>query len=175
MASIPLKTINGNVFAIDAGHTPMLGVAMVDLPDLQNETENMAGFGILGTYEAPLIGHFQDADVTFHFHTITQDGYRMGRQTVRAIEVRTSIQFYNTATQQFVPTPARYSFSTFPKAMNFGKIEPNKSQDFTVRLSIIAMIVYLNDARVMQIDKFAGINEMDGVDVLAPVRRQLGL
>src|SRR5271166_4334177 len=115
MASIPLKTINGNVFALDAGHTPMLGVAMVDLPDLQNETENMSGFGILGTYEAPLIGHFQDADVSFHFHTITQDAYQLGRQTVRNIEVRTSIQFYDTAQQIFVPTPARYSFKTFPK------------------------------------------------------------
>ncbi len=171
----PLKTINGNVFSVDGGHVPMLGVAMVDLPDLQNETENMSGFGVLGTYEAPLIGHFQDADATFHFHTITQDAYRMGRQAVRNIEVRTSIQFYDTTAQDFVPVPARYSFKTFPKAMNFGKIEPNKGQDFSIRLSLIAFIVYYNDRRVYQMDKFGGISEMDGVDVLGPVRQQLGL
>jgi uncharacterized protein len=171
---VPQKVINGMVYALDQA-SQFIGVASVDLPEVSNMTETMTGFGLSGEYEAPVLGHFQDSTLTLHFHTITPDAYKLSKQQVRQLEVRTSIQFEDTSAGIFTPIAARYVFKTHPKSIKFGKIEPAKSQDLSVDMSVISFTVYYNDKRVMQFDKFNFINEVDGTDNLYVVRQQLGL
>lgn len=174
MAQLPQKVINGFVYAMDQNNA-FLGVASVDLPTLENVTDSLKGLGMAGETTVPIIGHFNDMSVNIHFQTMTADAYKLADQRPRQIEVRSSIQVENTGANAFKPIPVRYVFNTYPKSEKLGKIEVGQSQDMEVELTVVTYAMYYDRKRVKLIDKYNMICEIDGEDVLAEVRDQLGI
>ena len=65
---IPEKTIAFNVYR---DGTVLMGVATVELPQLQAMTETISGAGIAGEIDSPTLGHFQSMTAKLSFRTKT--------------------------------------------------------------------------------------------------------
>ena len=61
------RVVNAAVFN-EAGK--FLGIASIDLPQIQAMADTVSGAGIAGEVESPVLGHFQARTTTFHWRSI---------------------------------------------------------------------------------------------------------
>ena len=64
---------NFEVYDETDGSDLLLGIADVDLPELEPLTTDLKGAGILGEVSSPVVGHFSDMSLTLKWRTIHRD------------------------------------------------------------------------------------------------------
>ena len=65
--SIPERLINYRVYN---EANALMGMATVDLPELQAMSDTVSGAGIAGEVDSPVLGHYQAMSSTFNWRTL---------------------------------------------------------------------------------------------------------
>ena len=128
----------------------LLGVASVELPDFEYLTESLTGLGISGEMDIPVAGQFKALPLKIKWNVPTASATSLLEAVGHYLEARGSIQQLDPGTGTFV----QKAFKLVSKAM------PKKVIDGT---------------ELVEIGKFDFICRINGVDVLADVRNNLGM
>jgi phage tail tube protein FII len=150
MNNIPEKLINFRVY-LDG--TDLLGVADVDLPNLEGLTDTVRGAGIAGEIDSPALGHYSPMTLGLNWRTVTGPVTQLAAPKAHHLDLRGSIQFYDAGTGEY----------------------NTKSGDVANEFSINYIKVWFDDKESVEIDPFNFIARVNGEDYLASVRRDLGL
>ena len=78
-------------------------------------------------------------------------------------------------TGKLASKPVKVVLRGLPKKVGLGKLEPAKKMDPDVELECVYLKVWIDGEVVLEIDKFNFICNINGEDVLASVRRDLGM
>lgn len=170
---IPDKLINAKIYI--EGKTELMGTADAELPTLEYITEAMSGLGLAGEIETPVIGHFKALPFKFKWNTINALATSLLAPVTHHLEVHASIQEYDAGTGKLGNKPVKVVLRSLPKKVGLGKLEPAKKTDNEVEMECAYLKVWLGGEVVLEIDKFNFICNINGEDVLAPVRRDLGM
>ena len=171
MGNIPEKLIN---FAIYNEGREMLGVGDITLPSLDPMTDSVSGAGIAGEVDSPVIGHFKSMSVGIKFRTITGNVTSLAAPKAHHIDMRGSIQMYDSGTGVYVPTPVKVVCKAIPKKTSLGKMAVGKAQDSENEFEVVYLKLTLAGEDKWEIDKYNYLCVIDGVDYLAVVRANLG-
>ncbi len=171
MGKIPEKLIN---FAIYNDGNEMLGAADITLPSLDPMTDTVGGAGVAGEVESPVLGHFKSMSVGIKFRTITGNVTGLAAPKAHHLDMRGSIQMYDSGSGEYVPTPVKVVVKAMPKKTNLGKLAVGKPQDSENEFEVVYMKLWLDGTEEIEIDKYNYICVIDGVDYLAAVRANLG-
>ena len=96
MKNRPEQTIAYRVYY---GGTDMLGIASVEMPQVQYITETIGGSGVAGEYESPAKGMTQSMTAKLSFISQTTDFYKLFEPSEQnLLELYASVQQADTAT-----------------------------------------------------------------------------
>ena len=157
------------------GGSEVIGIATVDLPEINGMTEDVSGAGIAGQLSTPTLGHFESMKLALNFRTLTTDMIVLAQQKGQAIECRGSIQVYDPATSSYKTVGVRVVGRGVPITFKPGKLEPTKMMDASLEIELHYFKLAMAGVELVEIDKYNFICKMGGDDILATVRQDMGL
>lgn len=169
---VPERLINFRVYR--EGNN-LVGVATVDMPDIEAMTDTVSGAGIAGEIDSPTLGHLASMAMTITFRTVTEDFAGLAAQTSHALEVRGSQQVYDAGDGVYRTVPIRVAIRGIPKRTALGSFEVSSGTDSELELELTYMKIIVNNRDRIEIDKYNFKYVVDGVDYLQSVRDDLGL
>lgn len=154
----------------------LLGVATIELPQLDYMTEPLSGSGIAGEIENPTIGITQSMTAKLSFISPTQEVFNSLDWTQTALyECYAALQVSDEATSVRSSVPYRVNFLGRTKSFPLGSLEQGKKHGNEVELELTRLEILLDGIEKLMIDKLAFIHRVNGTDLLKTVRSQMGL
>lgn len=169
---IPERLINYKVYK--DGTTP-LGVATVDLPDIESMTDTVTGAGIAGEIDSPTLGHFGSMGLTLNWRTLTGDATSLAAPQSHHLEFRGSIQVNDAGNGIIKTAPVRVVTRCTPKRIGLGSLEVAAAMDASNEFEVTYLKLFVGGVERLEIDKYNFVYKVNGVDHLASVRKDLGL
>ncbi|MDR2891596.1 MAG: phage major tail tube protein [Deltaproteobacteria bacterium] len=155
---------------------PLLGIATVESPEVSFITETISGSGIAGEYESPAIGMPSSMSMTFNFTSRSKDFYLLQDISENnSVELRANIQVADETTGLKKFVPCRLVITYMTKTASGGSFETGKKQGNSVEVEVLRHLEELDGKEVLLIDKLAMIYRINGKDMLAGVRKNLGM
>ena len=156
--------------------TDLLGVATIEMPQVQFITETISGSGVAGEYESPALGMTQSMSAKLSWVSQTKNFYKLLDSTLPPLlELRASVQQEDEATGVRRPVPLLVTLLANTKASPLGSLETGKKHGNEVEMEITRLEVLLDGQEKLMIDKLAFIYRVNGNDLLRQVRAQTGL
>lgn len=171
---IPEKLVNFMAWA-GGGQTMFLGLTDAELPAFAPMTEKVAGAGIAGEYDSPVIGHFGSQSVKLKFRTPTVEALALLRPIQHDIDLRGSVQITDAQLGTLLTQPLRVNVRGQAKDLEPGKLEPGKPMDTSAEIEVAYLKIWLAGIAIVELDKFNMKFVVNGVDYLASVRGDTGL
>lgn len=153
----------------------LLGLGSVELPDLEYMTESISGLGIMGELDAPVTGHFKAMTLKIKWNVPTAVSAGLLESQGHHLDIRGSIQELDAGSGRFVDKPIKVVCRAMPKKSGVGKFEPGKKMEPETELEIYYIKIWLNGSELVEIDKFNFIFSLNGQDMLAQIRANLGM
>lgn len=169
---VPSVLINANVY--NEGRS-LLGVGTVELPDFEFMSESVAGLGIAGELDLPVLGHFKSMTMSIKWNSTCEQAISLLAPKAHRLSIYASVQSWNTQEGSFSPVPVRVSVVTMPKKSGVGKFEPGKKMEPSTDFELSYVKLSMNGVEQLEIDKINFICMINGTDYLATVRNQMGL
>lgn len=164
-----------NDFRVYRDGNDLLGIADVDLPDIEFLSDTIKGAGIAGEVDSPTIGQLASMKLTLNWRTITKPLTSLAQQKAHALDLRGAMQNYDAAKGEFKTVPVKIVVRCFPKKIGLGKFDKGSSTDSSSEFEVIYLKVTINNETAVEIDKYNYICVISGVDYLQPIRAALGL
>jgi len=171
MAAIPEKIVNYNVY--DEGEKLVGITGEVTLPNFEAMAEEISGAGIAGSFESPTPGHFSSLEMEIPFRTVTNQSFRLAVPGGRTITLRASQQGYDVSGGQVNYRGLKITVRGLPKGYNLGTAAVGQPTNTTNTIEVLYIKVEENGKTMLELDKLNFIYIVNGVDVLADVRRQI--
>ena len=153
----------------------LLGVASVELPDFEYLTESLTGLGISGEMDIPVAGQFKALPLKIKWNVPTASATSLLEAVGHYLEARGSIQQLDPGTGTFVQKAFKLVSKAMPKKVGLGKLEPAKNMESESELELYYLKLSIDGTELVEIGKFDFICRINGVDVLADVRNNLGM
>ncbi len=169
---LPEKLIN---FRIYNDGTDLLGVADMQLPDLDWMTETVAGAGVAGEVDSPVVGHFKPLVLKLKWRAVTENGAKLTKSQAHHLDCRGSVQRMDASVGEYRTYPVKCVVKGIPKKVGLGKMEMGKTQDNETEFECVYLKYWIDGQEKIEIDKYNYIAIVDGTDYLATVRSDLGL
>jgi P2 family phage contractile tail tube protein len=169
---VPERLIN---FRVYEGNNNLLGVATIELPDIEAMTDTISGAGIAGEIDSPILGHFQSMSTTIAFRTIESGAMKLAGQKSWDITARGSQQINDAGRGEYTSKPVRVSMKGITKRNGLGSFEVGSTTDSEVELEITYLKIFIDNVEVLELDKYNFRYVVDGVNYLASVAEDLGL
>ncbi|MDR3361310.1 MAG: phage major tail tube protein [Desulfovibrio sp.] len=169
---IPALLTNAKIYRDGADQ---LGVGTVELPNFEFMTESIAGLGIGGEMDMPVIGHFKSQTIKITWNTVNDNTISLLQPLAHHLDIRGSMQEYDPGTGKFVNKPVKVVVRAIPKTSGIGKFEPGKKMDPETEMEISYLKLWLGGKERVEMDKFNLIFRVNGSDALADVRANLGM
>lgn len=172
-STIPSVLINAKLYGEDGNE--MLGIANAELPDFEYMTESMAGFGIAGEIDVPVLGHFASMTMTVSWNTVCDGAVNLLAPKTHSFVMYASVQGWDTEKGTHEPTPVKVQVRAMPKKSGIGKFEPGSKMEPESEFEISYIKMSMNGTTALEIDKLNSICVINGVDYLEKVRGHLGM
>ena len=138
-------------------------------------TTSITGVGVAGEIDAPVKGHFQGMEMTLNWRTPHLSGMRMSGGRAVALEIYSNIQNFDSGANDYVDDKLRVVVRGRGKNYAPGTQEAGNTSDSSNTIEIHYLKIEVNDVTVVEIDKYGYKFVIDDEDLLANVRRNIGL
>lgn len=172
MSVVPEKMIN---FRAYNEAQDLLGIADVELPDIEAMTETVKGAGIAGEVESPVLGHFSSMTLKLNWRTLQVSPAALSQQKAHLLDLRGANQQYDSAEGAYKTSAIRVVAKCVPKKLALGKLDVGSTTDTSNEFEVNYIKITIDGEEVVEIDKFNYICKIKGTDFLADVRMALGL
>ena len=168
MKTIPTKINKYNVY--NAGNR-LLGMGdEMDLPEFEASTETVSGAGILGEIDDPTVGYFGNQEMEIPFRVLDPEAVEM-------LDMTKAVQLEIRGAQQTTNAEGDIEFRAIRvvvrgRANKFtpGKMQAGNPMETSVTLSILYILIELDEKPVLELDKLNEVYKVGGVDVLAAIK-----
>lgn len=143
----------------------------VSLPDFEPITSTTSGNGILGEYEAIVLGHFGSMEQEIPFRCINEDYFKMVSPS-KSVELtlRGAIQQSERDTLNEGEVGMRVVFRGRCKKISIGTVKQREQMGSMVSLELTYILIEMDGKERICLDKINTIYRINGVDQLAKIR-----
>lgn len=173
------SVINYRVWHNTNAHNDYVGLAQIDLPTIENITQEVSGSMISGTPSIPVLGHIGDMSMGITFKSCNKKAGDLLTPGEHVITVVAAVQRKNVGSQELRPVKEKYLITVQPKSFNAGTLKPASLQETKLDFTVTKFIVMeYNDATreteiVVDVDPLNFKYVVNGKDYLAEVREVL--
>lgn len=143
----------------------------VALPDFEAMTSTTSGNGIMGEYEAIILGHYGSMEQEIPFRCINEDYFKMVAPN-KAVELtlRGAIQQTERDTQNEGEVGMRVVFRGRCKNIKIGTVKQREQMGSSIVLELTYIMIEMGGKEKVCLDKLNTIFRVNGVDMLAKIR-----
>lgn len=152
----------------------LLGVADVQLPDIEYLSDTIKGAGIAGEIDTPIFGHTAAMGMTINWRTLAKHAAYLARPGVHFLEFRSATQVQDGGTGQYSIAKNKVTVRCMPKKIGLGKLDVGTGSETNNEFEVVYIKMVQDDVVTLEIDKLNYIFVIDGVDYLAEIREALG-
>lgn len=152
----------------------LLGVATIEMPDVEYLTESLTGLGIAGELDTPVIGHVKSMSLKLSWNTCNQSAFELFTPKAHQLEIYASIQHYDAGSGEYKHLPMKVVVKAPPKKNGIGKMEAAKKMSPDTELELYYIKVWQDGKELLEIDKFNYIFRVNETDYLSAIRSNLG-
>lgn len=145
--------------------------ADIELPTLEAESEDYTGAGFLGTASIPVEGAFGSNEITINFTALTEDVFKVATGT-HDFDFRGSQMILRNGVVDEVGL--KITVRAVTKTTALGSLVKNSSTDSSITAEVLYLKVDVDGKNVLELDKTAYKYVVNGVDVIAKRRKNLG-
>lgn len=153
----------------------LIGVAKVSMPPIKYKTVTATGAALMGDVTIPLASMIEPMTVKIDFSSVTDAIVQLGTNKWHDVALYLADQYFDGVTRTEELEPVRFEMSIRPVEINQGTIQTASTADASGTYSVCKYTVYKNGQKVIDIDQFNQIHEINGVDNAALVRKALGM
>lgn len=171
LSMIP-EVISGYNIYDGATGDKLIGVTgEMSLANLQAMTAEISGAGIAGSYNAPVVGYFQDISQDIPFRAMyTQVTKLMNPLKKCVISVRGLMQVVDRTTGLRDRVPFRYVVGGAGVSINPGTMQLGNPMGSTLTVSATYVCLEVGGKKLIEIDKMNQVCVIDGEDLLEEIR-----
>lgn len=152
----------------------MIGVADVTLPTLSYMTDTVKGAGIPGEMDIPSVGNFQSMTTTINWTSLVEDNIVFVAPNTYHFDFRGSLQVYMDSIGEFSSQAIKVVMRCIPKTFTLGNFDTATKMGTSGEYEVIYLKISIDGKDYVEIDKFAYISKINGIDYLAKVRQDIG-
>lgn len=170
---IPEMVTDAKVY--EEGADNMIGVANIDMPEFSNMTTSIKGVGLAGEIDAPVKGHFQSLEMKINWRTPHTTALLMSGGKPVKLEIWANIQNMDSGANEYDDDCLRIVAHGRAKSYATGTLETGNTSDSSNTIELHYIKVEYEGVPIVEIDKYNYKCIVDGVDLLARVRRNIGM
>lgn len=174
MPSVPNLLKDANVYIEGQDY---LGKGNVELPDISQMVEEHQSMSLAGTMEIPNVGHVQNMEGNLQFNSYDPDAMRRlyDPSVAHSIDVRASVQRYNTGNGQMEEIPIKVVMKAFFKTRSYPTWEESTTEGPQFTYNAMYYKETMNGEEILEVDPWNKIYRVNGEDKLAQERANLGM
>ena len=153
----------------------LIGVAQVTMPPIRYKTVTASGAGLMGDVTIPLAGMIEPMSITINFSSVADAVVQLGTNKWHDVVLYLADQYFDGVKRTEELEQVRFEMSIRPTETNQGTIKAASAADASGTYSVCKYAVYKNGGKVIDIDQFNQVHEVNGVDNAADVRKALGM
>lgn len=153
----------------------LIGIAKVKVPTVKYKTVNATGAGVMGEVTVPLAGMIDPMTVNIDFSSVTDAIVALGTNEWHDVVLYAADQYFDSVTRTEEMEQNRFEMSIRPTEIDQGTIQTASAADASGTYSACRYTVYKDGKKVIDIDQFNQVHEVNGVDNAAKVRKALGM
>ncbi len=163
-----------NNFNVYKQGTQQIGISSeVSLADLSAITETVEGAGVLGKYETAITGMYDSIKQEIPFRVLFDDTFGLADPTsVQELTLRASLQSTVKTTGALDYTGMRFVFRGRPIEFKPGTVKQGGQMGASVTLECMYILYELDGKPRLEIDKLNNVFKVNGVDLLAKIKKQ---
>ncbi len=172
MLLFPEAINNFNVY--NSGNKIMGVTGEVSLATLTAMTTTISGAGLLGEYNAAVVGMFQSITQEIPFRIINKEYFSLVSMADQSeLTLRASVQNVDKSTGGARSTEGmRVVFRGRPTAFNLGTVKQGDMMNASVTLELTYILVEIGGKTLLELDKLNSVYRVNGKDLLADIRNQ---
>ena len=153
----------------------LIGVGKISMPPIKYKNVTATGAGLMGDVTIPVAGMIEAMQVSINFTSVTDAVVELGSNEWHDVSIYVAEQYFDSVTRREEKEQTRFEMSIRPIEVNHGTIATASAADASGTYSVCKYTVYKAGKKVVDIDQFNQIHEVNGVDCAADVRKALGL
>lgn len=167
---------NGHVdYMIYKNGGALIGVGKITVPTVKYKTVTATGAGLMGDVTIPLSGMIEAMVANIQFTSVTDAAVELGSNEWHDIAVYVAEQYFDSVNRREEIEQTRFEMSIRPTETNLGTIATASAADASGSYSVCKYTVYKAGRKVVDLDQFGQVHEVNGVDCAADVRKAMGL
>lgn len=160
-------------FAVFEGSEQKIGIADVELPDLEYMNDKISGAGIAGEVEMPTVGHMASMKTKLKWRTITSDVVSLSTPEAHDLTLKGAQQVFDAGLGKILIQQVEINLRIMPRKTGLGKMDMNSKTDSDNEFETIYLKLSIDGKKMIEIDKFNYICYMYGKDYLDDIRNAL--
>ncbi len=157
------------------GKSRMLGISNVELSNIEYETVEMKGAGLMGTIAMPVRGNMSDLEMKLTWRTMTSEVAELSKHKSVKLSLYSGQESYDAGSGELKVPKHQIEVSCVPKGLNLGKWEPSSTVDDENTFTVITLNYKIDDKEVLAFDKANYVLRVNGADQTEAFRRAVGL
>ncbi|MEY8396183.1 phage major tail tube protein [Lachnospiraceae bacterium 45-P1] len=168
---IPEVVNNFNVY--DASGSVIIGITdEMTLADLANKVATVTGAGISGSYNVPIVGHYDSITQEVPFRVLYTPVMKIcNPMKVVTLNMRGAIQVTNKGTGTSDFAGIRYVVKGRPKQLSPGSLKPGDVMGTKVQIECTYVLFEIDGKKLVEVDKLNSIFRIEGVDYMEKLRK----
>lgn len=166
------EVINGfNVYNGDGDI--MVGITdEMSMADLASKVATITGAGIAGSYDVPVLGHFDSITQDIPFRILNKPIFEFANPMKQVgFNIRGAIQVTDKSTGVSDFLGFRYVVKGRCKTVSPGSLKPGDVMGSKVSIEAVYILYEIEGEKLIEIDKLNNIYRVNGVDLMEKVRR----
>ncbi|ADO83711.1 phage major tail tube protein [Ilyobacter polytropus] len=173
MKNIPEKILQIRVLE---GSSELGGIVDITPPNFENQSEEITGAGIDGSYESSSVGGYSNLPLVLKHRVVPSiASRRLMKPGAKDLTIYMAKQIYNSESGETEIQKIEIQAKATHKSLNSGTTGPNTKQDAEQTFNLLSYKETIDGEVAIEYDKFNQVCIIDGTDVLAEVRNALGL
>ncbi len=169
-----MKTVLNDYRAYLFGENDFFDTVDITLPELAFMTATLGGAGILGEVEMSITAQLQAMTVGINFHNFGQKELSL-MNGIKHLEFRGSEQYIDVASGEIKDRAVKVVIKSIPKKFGLGTLAKASEIESNYEGECTYLKIEHDGKIVSEVDKFNYICTIDGVDLLANIRANIGL
>ena len=162
-------------FEIYSSGNRLLGLATIDLPEINFLVSEVSGSGIAGKLDVPITGATESLELTLHWRTWYTDPTKLLRHNVINLSARGALQNYDSSKGEVKISALRIDFRGRLKGVGLGSLKPAEQMESSSKIECDYLKITVDGKVTAEVDKYNYRYEVNGVDYMSAVRTALGL
>ena len=153
----------------------LLGIASIQLPDLEPLNAEISGAGIMGSLPAVIEGHFGLLTMTYNFYTPFDghDAFSAGEYTT--LDSRIAEQTHDSITMTKPIRADKVLCAGYVTKISPGTVQSGQQSTGSIDIGVTSYGLWLEGREILFFDKTNYVYRVNGVDRMGDVRRAIGM